>query len=161
MCYIILLLLVFFVGVRQYIDISFSFVLSSLTSDLTSFITCSLALVLLFATLSLLSYTYVIANENNVSLGCDCMLKSGKYFFKSTILSIVTLFLMYISSTYLNYFGDFLRLNSILTTHAFNVGIIYSALLIMSFLSLFYCVMTGIRGIMVSSNVLKIGWHIG
>jgi len=153
------LLIIVFFGSIYYKDIisdKLSGVLSNLGSNMGIFITCTLTFVLLCATLSLLSFTYILAID--IDKKKKIMQKNGEYFFSSTILSIISLLLLVSLSIYANSLTLFDNFKIILNYNGYLEASLFVSLAIMSLITFFYSFIYIIRGIYSSTKALNVNW---
>jgi hypothetical protein len=150
----VIIIILFF---RDWILINLPKLLGQITSDISIFITIALTFVLLCATLSLLAFTYILTID--IDKKKKTMQKNGEYFFSSTILSIVTLILIFLISIYLKSTSLFINFNIILTPNEYLNASLFVSLVIISILTFFYSFVYIIKGIYSSSKVLNIKWN--
>lgn len=127
------------------------------------FLTSSLSLVLVSATLSLLAFTYglVLENkdENSKSDKKLNIIKSGEEYFKATILAILFLFITFLSSAYLNLFYFILSdFDIIVTWNNFLFAYLLFGLFIGMLLTFLYALVYLYKGLNHSFKSLKINW---
>lgn len=141
---------------RGFISTNLSNLLLRLTSDLGIFITCALTFVLLCATLSLLAFTYILTID--IDKKKKIMQKNGEYFFSSTILSIISLILIFSISMYVKSSIFFYNFNTILNLDNYLRASLLVFLIIIFIITFFYSFIYIIKGIYSSSKVLNIKW---
>jgi hypothetical protein len=160
----------------------FGMLVQYIASDMGAFISCSIAFVVLCATLSLLALTYILTLNNGKDVNyLDLMKKNGEDFFIATLLAVISsifiILLSIISKVNLSVFTDSIFNQSLNTTTStlnfstnFNTNItpsisvnifIFIFFTILNIIVMSYGIIYLVRGIHNTLKQLNLNWKAG